>query len=244
MKLTILGNNGPLPSAGGACSGYLIREGKTKILIDCGNGVLSNLLKLEDYKNLDAIILTHMHNDHMSDMMVLRYGIQTRMNRGYMNKPLKVFAPSEPGDIFNSLAAEKAFDVSPIDESLILNFDNLQITFKEMRHPVKCFAVSIELGGKRFVFSGDTSWTDDIISFSKGADILMIDAGLLEKDKTSDNVPHLTARECGIVGSKAGVGRLLLTHFWPDYDMKEIVAEAREGFAKAEAAILLNTYEM
>jgi ribonuclease BN (tRNA processing enzyme) len=82
MKLTILGNNGPFPGAGGACSGYLLSNEKCNILLDCGNGVLSNLQKLIPLKMLDAIILTHLHSDHISDMMVLRYAIQIKNKRG------------------------------------------------------------------------------------------------------------------------------------------------------------------
>ena len=75
MKLTVLGNNGPFPAAGGACSGYLVIEGDKKILIDCGNGVLANLQKFIKLEEIDAVILTHLHSDHMSDMMVLRYAV-------------------------------------------------------------------------------------------------------------------------------------------------------------------------
>jgi len=49
----------------------------------------------------------------------------------------------------------------------------------------------------------------------------MLDAGLLSKDKKSDNVPHLTARECGLVAKEAGVSMLLLTHFWPEDDVSK-----------------------
>jgi len=56
----------------------------------------------------------------------------------------------------------------------------------------------------------------------------MLDAGLLSKDKKSDNVPHLTARECGLVAKEAGVSMLLLTHFWPEDDVSNHLAEAKE----------------
>ena len=48
MRLTILGNNGPYPAPGGACSGYLVESdsGNTRILIDCGTGVLASLTKM------------------------------------------------------------------------------------------------------------------------------------------------------------------------------------------------------
>ena len=82
MKLTVLGNNGPYPAAGSACSGYLLQSGAANILIDCGNGVLSNIQKIISLDELDAVILTHLHSDHISDMYVLKYAIQLRRKRG------------------------------------------------------------------------------------------------------------------------------------------------------------------
>lgn len=244
MKITILGNNGPFPAAGGACSGYLITEGDTNILVDCGNGVLSNLQKVMPFEKLDAIILTHLHSDHMSDMMVLRYAIQLKISRGLMENPIDVYAPSEPDEEYQRLNLEGVFNLKPVTPELTLNFGNMKVTFSEMKHPVKCFGVSFESGGKRFVFSGDTSWFQGIIDFSKGADVLMLDAGLLSEDKKSDNVPHLTARECGIVAKDAGVGKLLLTHFWPEYDTNDLLNEAKENFENVEAVMLMKEYEI
>jgi len=95
MKLTILGNT-VRSVGGGACSGYLVTEGDTRILIDCGNGVLANYQKFARIEDLSAVILTHLHSDHMSDMMVLRYALQIKKSRGADIELLKVYAPSEP----------------------------------------------------------------------------------------------------------------------------------------------------
>lgn len=244
MRITILGNNGPFPSAGGACSGYLLTEGDKRILIDCGNGVLSNLQKFIKIDELDAIILSHLHSDHMSDMMVLRYAIQIKMNRGHGIKPIDVYAPSEPQEEFNRLNITGVYNLKPITSELMLQFGDMNIEFMEMVHPVKSYALSISSKGKKFVYSGDTSWNEGIIEFSKNADLLMLDAGLLSKDKVSDNVPHLTAGECGIVAQKANAGRLLLTHFWPEDDVACHIAEAKENFENTENTVLLSTYEI
>ncbi|MGI6776971.1 MAG: MBL fold metallo-hydrolase [Acetivibrionales bacterium] len=244
MKLTILGNEGPFPSAGGACSGYLIREGSRNILLDCGNGVLSNLQRFISYEELDAIVLTHLHSDHMSDMMVLKYALQIKKNRGLTEKIIDVYAPDEPREEYNRLDVKEAYNLKTITEDLVLTFGNLKLNFCEVKHPVKCFAVSAENGRKRFVFSGDTSWNERIIGFSREADLLMLDAGLLTRDKTSDDVPHLTAKECGIVAKEAEAKRLLLTHFWPEYDRMELIKEAKEKFYSVEASELLETYEI
>ena len=244
MKLTILGNNGPYPAAGGACSGYLLREGNTNILIDCGNGVLSNLQKFVPLEELDAIILTHLHSDHISDMMVLKYAVQIKKKRGRFDKNLSVYAPAEPAEEYKRLDVKDAFDLKPITEDLVLDIGGIKVTFAEMKHPSLDFAVSFQHHGKSFVFSGDTSWTENILSFAKNAHMLMLDAGLFAREKTSSNVPHLTAEECGIIASNATVGQLLLTHFWPENNIEELVAEARENFENTIAAMLLKEYEI
>jgi ribonuclease BN (tRNA processing enzyme) len=243
VKLTILGNNGPFPAAGGACSGYLVQCGGKCILIDCGNGVLANLQKFIRLEELDAIILTHLHSDHISDMFVLKYAVQIKRKRGQFDRTLEVYAPPEPSEEYGRLDVRDAFNLKTISADTVLKIGDFSITFAQMKHPSLDFAVRMECDGKKFVFSGDTSWTDEIISFSKGADLLMLDAGLLEKD-FAEGAPHLTAAQCGIAASGAGAKKLLLTHFWPDYDVNELLEEARHSYANTEAARLLQSYEI
>lgn len=244
LKLTILGNNGPYPAAGGACSGYLLREGDTSILIDCGNGVLSNLQKIMRFEDLDAIILTHLHCDHISDMMVLKYAVQIKKKRGQFSKNLMVYAPAEPVEEFKRLDIKDAFDLKSVAGDLVLDIGGIKVSFAQMKHPSMDFAVSFEYEGKRFVFSGDTSWTENIISFARNTDVLMLDAGLFAKEKTKDDVAHLTAEECGIIAREADVGRLLLTHFWPENNIEELVNEARGNFDNTIATDILAEYEI
>ena len=243
MKLTILGNNGPFPAAGGACSGYLIRDRGKNILIDCGNGVLANLQKFIRFEELDAIILTHLHSDHISDVHVLKYAMQIKRKRGQANKLLELYAPPDPAEEYSRLDAKDAFALKAVSADIRLKIGDMDISFAQMKHPYMDFAVSMECSGKKFVFSGDTSWTDAIISFAAGADLLMLDAGLLESDYT-EGAAHLTASQCGDVALEAGVKRLLLTHFWPEYDVNDLLEEARRSFSNAEASHLLNEYDV
>lgn len=244
MRLTVLGNNGPYPSAGGACSGYLVEDGDIKLLLDCGSGVLGNLQKFTRFDELDAILLSHLHSDHMSDMMVLRYAVQIKMNRGELKAPLKVYAPSEPAEEYGRLSIPGIFNLKPLDESTGLEFGKLKLKFGRMKHPVTSYGMCIENGLKKFVYSGDTSWNDNLVGFAAKADMLLIDAGLLSRDKRSDNVPHLTAAECGTVARTAGVKRLMLTHFWPEDDTREHLSEASAEFPGVEISRLLGVYEI
>jgi ribonuclease BN (tRNA processing enzyme) len=244
MKITVLGNNGPFPAAGGACSGYLIQDKGKNLLLDCGNGVLGNLQKFIRIEELDAIILSHLHSDHMSDLMVLRYAVQIKNDRGLMNKLIDVFSPSEPADEYARLGVKNAFNLRSVTGELALSFGDMKVTFCEMTHPVKSYAISIRTSQKKFVYSGDTSWNDNIVSFAREADLLMLDSGLLSKDKTDENVAHLTAKECGIIAEKSGSKKLLLTHLWPEYNVSQLLNEAKENFENVETAELLASYEI
>lgn len=243
MRITVLGNNGPYPGPGSACSGYLLEGVGTKILIDCGSGVLSNLQKFIGIDEIDGVILTHLHYDHMSDMLVLKYAIEVGKSRGLPLKALDVWAPPEPAEVFSMLGSGEAFNMQPITKELKIMKGDLEITFGRMKHPVMCYGVAVSDGKRKFVFSGDTSWDPESAKFFNGADVLMLDAGLLAREKT-EGAAHLTAEECGLAAKQANVCRLLLTHLWPRHDVNEIVTEARTHYKNAEAVTILQQIDI
>ena len=65
----MLGKSPSWPDAGGACSGYLVEDGATCLLVDCGSGVFSELRRVRDYVDVDAVVISHMHADHFLDLV-------------------------------------------------------------------------------------------------------------------------------------------------------------------------------
>ena len=124
MKLTILGNNGPYPAAGGACSGYLLTgdHGRTQVLIDCGAGVLSGLSTWISWEALDAVILSHLHYDHMSDLLPMQYAMQFHPRPA----PLPVFAPATPAPV-RALLDVPAYDLRPMEEIATVSYTHLDV---------------------------------------------------------------------------------------------------------------------
>ncbi len=243
MRLTVLGNNGPYPAAGGACSGYLLQDDGINILLDCGNGVLSNLQKYIGIDEIDAVILTHLHSDHMSDMMVLRYAIQTRPLRGLPSSIINVYAPDEPEEEFNRLEIKDAYKLHVINPRKLLTIGNLKLSFLRMNHPYKCFGVSVDNGSRRFVYTGDTAVDSTLVSFFRNADALLVDAGLITKFAVG-NAVHMTAAESGKLAAEAGAKRLILTHFLPESDQAGQLAEAKKYFDNTVTSELLASYEI
>jgi ribonuclease BN (tRNA processing enzyme) len=243
VKVTVLGKYGPFPAALGACSGYLLQEGKTKVLIECGNGVLSRLQQICTIDELDAIVISHLHSDHMSDMMVLRYALDIWNARGLREtRPIPVYVSQNPREEYDRLFYKNVFEVVPIHDGMQLKIDDLSFYFQEMTHPVQSFGIGISSGDKKVVYTGDTNYNDRIESFATGADLFIADAGLLEKDKTGQNAPHLTAREVGLIASKAQVKQLMLTHLWPGYGEREVLEEAVANYPSAFIAQEMREY--
>lgn len=229
MKLTILGNNGPYPKAGGACSGYLLEEGETKVLIDCGNGVLSNFFKISDFEKLDAIILSHLHSDHVSDILVLKYAIGIKKIKGIYKGTLPLYTPMDDMDLVNRLNYNDSFEIIPIDGNKTIKIKDINIEFKKMIHPVETYSIKATNEKKIFVYSSDTSYNEELIDFAQNADLFLCESGILKEDKNEETA-HLTPGEAGDIASKAKVKRLVLTHFWPEYRLDKILKEGKETF--------------
>ena len=227
MILKILGNNGPYPAPGGACSGYLLcsDSGDTRILIDCGTGVLNRLMDECPLEALDAVVLSHLHYDHMSDMLPLQYALQLNPRI----KPIPVYAPDEPEAVYTLLKCPY-YDLWPAED---ITIGEMRVTFTPARHPVPTNAVSVECDGRRFVFTGDSNQDALLELFCEGADLLMADCGMAGVDYRFIS-PHFSAELCGQLAKNAHVGRLLLTHLNPKYDPQTLLDEARSVFPQAE----------
>ena len=232
MKLTILGNNGPYPAPGGACSGYLLESdsGDTTILIDCGTGVLANLMAAGALDRLDAVVLSHLHNDHFSDLLPLQYAIQFHPRQN----PLPVYAPLSPEPLHALLDSIPCYDLWPCRDTVI---GEMKISFNPARHPVETNAIAVSCDGARFVFTGDSNADPLVEFFCEGADLLLADAGLDSGD-WKPTAPHYSAAMCGQLAKNAHARRLLLTHFNPKYDPEALLAEALEHFPAAALAVI------
>lgn len=225
MQLTVLGCHGPYPCAGGATSGYLVRNGDESLLLDCGSGVLGRLMALQDPALLTGVLLTHLHFDHMSDMLVLRYYLESR------GKALPVYVPEEDHSPQRALLEETpAFRVEAYPETL--EMAGLQISACPVRHPVPCRALRMTDGEKTLVYTGDSNVCDALAPFAAGADALLCDAAFL-RHEWKETAPHMCARQAAELARDAKVNRLYLTHLPVRHDPETLRAEAADVFPES-----------
>jgi len=232
MKLRILGETGPFPAPGGATTGYLLSTEHGNVLIDCGSAVVSELTKHLAIQDLDAVIITHHHADHVSDIPVLRYAVMIHRLHGKREQPLTIYANKRPEKEFGELPLGDHVLAEPLDANSKLELCGMTFTFADTKHAIPCLAVSAEYQGKRFVFSGDSGPCETLERLATGADFFLCEASWLEQDKGPESIGHFTAREVGELGKRIGVKTLCLTHIYPDYDRKLLQAEAEAEFGR------------
>lgn len=232
MRLTVLGRHGPYPPAGGACSGYLIEpgEGTSRVLVECGNGVLSRLQEYCRIDELTAVVLSHLHPDHVSDLFILRYALAVSLAKGFRQKPLAVYAPQEPIEEFQRLPYKDVFSVRGYVPGEEEEIGGMTFRFIRTRHAIPCCAMSIETGERKLVYSGDTGECEGVIMLANEADLFLCEANLLDRDNGDHPAGHLTGRGAGEMARRAGVKRLVLTHLFPGYDPGEVLGEAAGTF--------------
>lgn len=244
MELTVLGRHGPYPAPGGACSGYLVRAGQANIVLDLGAGTLSRLMGLLPELNLDCVILSHLHSDHISDMFVLRYALRQMSDRGVkVTLPLPVIAPEEPREEHKLLTGSGVYDLTTAQDELQIRIKDVRIRLKRVTHPVPAYAVAMEHEGKRFVYTGDTGARSDLAEFCYGADLLLADANYLDEENPGAGAPHLSAGQAGKLAADAWVKQLVLTHIrGSSCDTDRLLKQAQRYFKNAEVAQDLQTF--
>ncbi|MFC4766387.1 MBL fold metallo-hydrolase [Effusibacillus consociatus] len=232
MKIRILGEYAPYPAPDGATAGYLVDTGTGRFLIDCGSGVLSELLKHISLQELQGVIITHYHADHVADLGVLQYAIMVARKTGSRVDPLPIYANQEPPNKFQDVTYRSDVQAIPLNAGSVIQLCGARLTFTETVHSSSCLAVSVEQDGKKFVFSADTGPSPFLEQFAQNADLFICEASWLQKDQGPASVGHLTALQAGEMAQKANVKKLCLTHIYPGYDREELRREAAEVFKR------------
>ena len=243
MRLTCFGKYGPYPKPNCACSCYMLTYKKSSVLIDMGCGALSRVLSKVRIEDISALVLSHLHSDHMSDALTLRYALDAAKKLGKRDMPLPVYMPEEPAAEAGLISSGKMIDAAYIRDGSSLDICGIEAKFALMPHAVPSYAMSLSAEGKTFIYSGDTAYNEKLIGFASGADLLLMEAAFLSDNKPGSAV-HVSAAQAAAIGREADVKRLLLTHIFPEYDENDILREAREQFPGADIIEELSTYEV
>ena len=239
LRVTVLGASGSYPGPGAACSGYLVRGEGATVWLDAGSGTLANLQRHVSLSDVDAVVLSHEHPDHWSDVegyyVAVAYVVEPR-------DPVPVYAPAGVREATHQ-DTEPFLTWHTITEGDDVAIGGLRLSFSRTDHGPETLAVRVEDGGRSFGYSADTGPGWSLGALGPGLDLALVDASFLRGDE--GRARHLSARQAGLAAKEAGARRLVLTHLWPTVDPEAARAEAEAAFgAPVEVATTDATFEI
>ena len=255
LRAVICGSRSPIASPGRAQTCVLIEAGDDIYIIDTGDGSANNLNSYNiPWPNVKGIIFTHLHSDHISDLADVHllswvngregklkvYGpegvnsVTDGFDLTYSND--YIFRNAHHGDDLVALKnAGYVTQIIDINDPIFINSNELKVTAFEVLHdPVEpALGFRFDYKGRSIVVSGDTIYSENLISASMNADVLIHEAmsiPLLEAIRSAAITSgrtntakilfdvqdyHTPAVEVAKVAVKANVSHLILYHLLP-----------------------------
>ena len=248
MRITVLGKSPSWEDAGGACSGYLVEEGDTVLLLDCGNGVFSKLRLHRDYVEIDAVVLSHMHADHFLDLVPFAYALTYSPRQqpvpvaGYpgTDDPVRprLIAPKGATETFRQVVGawgnedliEKAFEIEEYGAGDEVEVGPIRVRFHEVPHFAPTFAVDLSADGRgRVTYGADSRPGEELVEVARDTDLLFVEATLPRPERTGVR-GHMTPGEAGDHARRAGARRVVITHISDELDADWAKGQAAEAF--------------
>lgn len=239
MKVIVLGSGTSVPMPRRASPSIAVFFNDNPLLLDIGPGTLRQLSRIGiSHEKIDQIIISHFHPDHTADLV--HFLFVTHIPR--IKDRRKKFRISGPEGLKNLIMGMRKVykglleippDMIEIEEYKIngpdkKNYGNYSISSMPVSHTPNSLAYLIKDKDETgLVYSGDTDFSDDIVSFAKGSDFLILECSMPEGEEIEG---HLTPSQAGRVADLAGVKRLMLIHFYPEVLATDITRGCRKYY--------------
>lgn len=239
----MLGTGTVAPSAARTAPAHWLTAGDVRLLLDCGAGTLHRAAAFDvPWHAVTHVALTHFHVDHWGELphflFAQRWGIEPARRA-----PLTLIGPVGLAARLTLLAAaygawvlEPGFpleitEISP-GESVSLD-DGVTLECHATPHTDESLAFAVRHAGARFVYTGDTGWSDELARWAAPCDLLLAECSLPQERAIAI---HLTPEQAGELARAAGARRLVLTHFYPQVEETDPLAHAARTFSGVVAA--------
>ena len=206
-------------------------------MLDAGRGALTAMLAAGlKAAELNAVLLTHHHPDHLADLVPLLFALNYDPA---MIEGARVSIMGHPGiePVVDGLDSALGRWLNPkhnnadfkwLEPGDALEVGEVKITVAEARHIATSLAYRLERSGASLVYLGDSEYSEALAEFSQGADLLLANCAATDQRPKKG---HMGPSDCGRLAASAGVGALLLSHMYREVDQAEALAAAGKVFS-------------
>lgn len=195
IRVTLLGTGAPVPSVERFGPSILVEAGGQKLLFDCGRGASQRLWQLKiPLGKIDALFLTHLHSDHVVGIPDVWLTGWIPAAYGRRNLPFQVFGPNGTKEMMTRLQEAFSWDINTrrkednkidsgamvaatdISEGYVWEKEGIKVIPFTVRHSDfidSAMGYKIEYGGRSVILSGDTRYSENLIPYAKGADLII-----------------------------------------------------------------------
>lgn len=233
LTLTPIGVGPAYARPGEVQSCYLVRAAGRAVCLDLGAGALNHLQDHVPPRDLELLVISHLHPDHCADLLALRVYMAWGPGNGHR---LRVLAPDGTRERMAAFAGEEGwdraftFEAFAGDRGTVDLGGGLILRYREVPHLKPTYAVRLDLDGRSLVYGADCAECDELAELARDADLLVAECSS-GADPVPDGVAHMNAAQAVAVAARAGARRLLLTHCYPEYDPDAALARARADAA-------------
>jgi ribonuclease Z len=216
--LIVLGTAASVPDAEHDTVSLALRGPDWAVLVDCGGSPLHKLARFGvKPEQIQAVILTHSHADHIYGLPMLVQGLWLNDR----DEPLPIYGPGETIDLarrllelFNLAEREGMFPIewrtiSQGKGTHVLETGGVQVRATPVEHGTKdtrALRFDNAVTGRSIVYSADTRPCETLIDLAAGADLLIHEA-------TGEFDNHTSPAQAAEVAREAGVAELALIHY-------------------------------
>ena len=240
ITVTILGSGTCVPSLKRSSCSVLMQTGASRLLFDSGPGTMRRLLEAQTtIFDLTHIFYSHFHPDHTGEFVPFIFA--TKYPDGSRRKiPLTVTGGRGLLNFYECLKrvygpwielTPGLFELIECDNKNAdaITFEDFTVNTAPVEHNEESIAFRvISTDGFSAVYTGDTDYSETIIDLAKDADLMICECAFPDKLRTKG---HLTPSLAGDLAAKAGVRKLVLTHFYPQCEKEDIAAECRQSYS-------------
>jgi ribonuclease BN (tRNA processing enzyme) len=216
VRVTVVGCSPACPNPGGVQSGYLVEHGETRVLLDCGPGVLGKLRETETWPAVDAIVISHLHLDHFGDVVPWSLGASTFAAGRRPELWLPRGAIGRLRDVLGALGVgaflDPAFEIREFTEAAF-SVGELDLAAIAVAHyDTPTFGLRVEADGRCLAYSADSAPCDALVAVAAGADAFLCEATLDDDGESCTPRGHCTLGEALETHEAAGSRLLVVTH--------------------------------